>query len=39
VQELVSLKAIQKINSMDVPVSGTIDQRTYLKKIRGLQHP
>jgi len=29
---MVYLKAIQKITPMDVSVSGTIDQRTYLKK-------
>jgi len=40
VQEMVYLKAIQKITPMDVSVSGTIDQKTYLDKFRGgLQPP
>ena len=39
-QEMVYLKAIQKITPVDVYVSGTIDQETYLKKFReGLQPP
>jgi len=34
------LKAIQKITPMDVSVSGTIDEKMYLKKFReGLQPP
>jgi len=32
---MVYLKAIQKITPMDVSVSGTIDEKTYLKKFRG----
>jgi len=36
---MVYLKAIQKIVPMDVSVSGTIDQKTHLKKLRGLQPP
>jgi len=39
VQELVYLKAIQKINSMDVPVSGTIEKITYLKIFSGASAP
>jgi len=40
VQEMVYLKAIQKIIPMDVSVSLTIDQKQYLKKFRGgLQPP
>jgi len=40
VLEMVYLKTIQKITPMDVSVSGTIDQKTYLKKFRGgLQSP
>jgi len=35
VLEMVYLKTIQKIIPMDVSVSGTIDQKTYLKKFRG----
>jgi len=35
VQEMVYLKAIQKITPMDVSVSGTINQKTYLKKFKG----
>jgi len=35
VQEMVYLKAIQKITPMEVSVSGTIDQKTYLKKFKG----
>jgi len=34
VQEIVYLKAVQKITPMDVSVPGTIDQKTYLKKFR-----
>jgi len=34
-QEMVYLKAIQKNAPMGVSVSGTTDQKTYLKKIRG----
>jgi len=38
-QEIVYLKAIQK-SPMSVSVSGTTDQKTYLKKFRGgLQPP
>ena len=32
-------KAIQKITPMDVSVSGTIDQISYLKTFRGVQSP
>jgi len=32
---MVHLKVIQKITPMDVSVSGTIGQRTYLKKFKG----
>jgi len=32
---MIYLKAIQKIIPMDVSVTGTIDQKTYLKKFRG----
>jgi len=35
VQEMVYLKAIQKITPMDVSVSGTIDQKRIWKKLRG----
>ena len=35
VQEVVYLKAIQKITLMDVSVTGTIDQKTYLQKFNG----
>jgi len=35
VQEMVYLKAIQKITPIDVSVSWTIDQKSYLKKFRG----
>jgi len=31
VQEMVYLKAIQKITPKDIAVSGTIDEETYLK--------
>jgi len=34
-QEMVYLKAIQKSAPMGVSVSGTNDQKTYLKKFRG----
>jgi len=34
-QEMVYLKAIQKITPTDIFVSGTIDPETYLKKFRG----
>jgi len=34
-QEMVYLKAIQKSAPMGVSVSGTTDQKTYLKKFRG----
>jgi len=34
VQEMVYLKAIQKSAPMAVSVSGTADQKTYLKKFR-----
>jgi len=33
---MVYLKAIRKINPKDVSVSGTIDQKTYLKKFIAL---
>jgi len=36
---MVYLKAIQKITPMDVSVSGTIDEKTYLKKFRGASAP
>jgi len=39
VLEMVYLKTIQKITPMDVSVSGTIDQKTYLKKFRGDSAP
>jgi len=32
---MVYLRAIQKITTMNVSVSGTIDQKTELKKFRG----
>jgi len=35
VQEMVYLKAIQKSTPIGVSVSGTIDQKTHLKKVRG----
>jgi len=35
VQEMVYLKTIQKITPVDVSLSRTIDQKTYLKKFRG----
>jgi len=35
VKEMVYLKTIQKITPMDVAVSGTIDEETYLKKFKG----
>ena len=34
VQEMVCLKVIQKITPMDVSVSETMDQKTYLRKFR-----
>jgi len=34
-QETVYLKAIQKSAPMGVSLSGTTDQKTYLKKFRG----
>jgi len=36
---MVYLNGIQKITPMDVSVSGTIDQKTYLKKFRGASAP
>jgi len=39
VQEMVYLKAIQKSAPMGVSVSGTIDQKTYLKKCKGVFSP
>jgi len=39
VQKIVYLKVIQKITPMDVSVSENIGQKTYLKKIGGLQPP
>jgi len=39
VEEMVYLKAIQKITAIDVSVSGTIDQIAYLKKFRGALQP
>jgi len=39
VQEMFFLKAIQKITPMGVSVSGTTDQKTYLKKFRGASAP
>jgi len=38
-QEMVYLKAMQKITPMDVSVSGTIDRKTYLKKLKGTSAP
>jgi len=38
-QEMVYLKAIQKSAPMGVSVSGTTDQKTYLKKFRGASAP
>jgi len=32
---MIYLKAVQKITPMDVSVSGTIDEKTYLKNFRG----
>jgi len=34
-QEMVYLKAVQKSAPMSVSVSGTTDQKTYLKQFRG----
>jgi len=39
VQEMVYLKVVQKIIPLDVSVSETIDQKTYLKKFRGASAP
>jgi len=39
VQEMVYLKAIQKSTPIGVSVSGTTDQKTYLKKFRGASAP
>jgi len=36
---MVYLKTIQKITPMDVSVSGTIDQKKYLKKFKGWLQP
>jgi len=36
---MVYLKAIQKSAPMGVSVSGTTDQKTYLKKFRGASAP
>jgi len=38
-QEMVYLKAIQKSVPMGVSVSGTTDQKTYLKKFRRASAP
>jgi len=38
-QEMVYLKVIQKSAPMGVSVSGTSDQKTYLKKFRGASGP
>jgi len=38
-QEMVYLKAIQNSAPMGVSVSGTTDQKTYLKKSRGVSSP
>jgi len=38
-QEMVYLKAIQKSAPIGVSVSGTTDQKTYLKKFRGASAP
>ena len=38
-QEMVYLNAIQKSAPMGVSVSGTTDQKTYLKKFRGELQP
>jgi len=39
VQEMAYSMVVQKITPMDVSVSGTIDQKTYLKKFRGASAP
>jgi len=39
VQEMAYLKVVQKITSMDASVSETIDQKTHLKKFRGVSAP
>jgi len=39
VREMVYLKAIQKITKVDVSVSGTINQKTYLEKFTGGHQP
>jgi len=38
-QEMVYLKAIQESAPMGVSMSGTADQKTYLKKFRGASAP
>jgi len=38
-QEMVYLKAVQKSAPMSVSVSGTTDQKTYLKQFRGVSAP
>jgi len=38
-QEMVYLKAIQNSAPMGVSVSGTTDQKTYMKKFRGDSSP
>ena len=38
-QDMVYLKAIQKIAPMGVSVSGTSNQKTYLKKFKGASAP
>jgi len=38
-QEMVYLKAIQKISQMDISVSGTIDQKRIWKNLGGVQPP
>jgi len=39
VQEMVYLKVMQKITPVDISVAGTINQKRYLKKLRGIQSP
>jgi len=39
VQEMVYLKVMQKITPVDISVAGTINQKRYLQKLRGIQSP
>ena len=39
VEEMVYLKAIQKMTPMDFSISGNIDHKTYLTKFRGGLQP